>query len=109
MSLLKIFLIIYAASAIFTSVTQEIFMIIALKRIEKELNKFAPGSQIIFFKDFKSILENILKTLFISIIPIFNMVYPWIIIFNFEKIYPNVKKDYINDEIFFGGRRKWKY
>ena len=31
------------------------------------------------------------------------MVYPWIIIFNFEKIYPNVRKNYINDEIFFGG------
>ena len=103
MSLLKILLIIYGASAIFTSVTQEIFMAITLKRIKNELNRFAPGTQIIFYKNFKSILESILKTLFISIIPIFNMVYPWIIIFNFEKIYPNVRKNYINDEIFFGG------
>lgn len=98
MSLLKMLLIFYGESAIFTFVTCEIFVTITMKRIKKDLNRVADESQINFM-NFKSIP----KSLFLSIIPIFNIIYPLFLISNYEKIYPEIRKEYIDDETFFSG------
>ena len=96
MSLLKMLLIFYGESAIFTFVTCEIFVTITMKRIKKDLNRVADGSQINFMN-----FESIPKSLFLSIIPIFNIIYPLFLISNYEKIYPEIRKEYIDDETFF--------
>ena len=98
MSLLKMLLIFYGESAIFTFVTCEIFVAITMKRIKKDLNRVADGSQINFMN-----FESIPKSLFLSIIPIFNIIYPLFLISNYEKIYPEIRKEYIDDETFFSG------
>lgn len=98
MSLLKMLLIFYGESAIFTFVTCEIFVAITMKRIKKDLNRVADGSQINFMN-----FESIPKSLILSIIPIFNIIYPLFLISNYEKIYPEIRKEYIDDETFFSG------
>ena len=96
MSLLKMLLIFYGESVIFTFVTCEIFVTITMKRIKKDLNRVADGSQINFMN-----FESIPKSLFLSIIPIFNIIYPLFLISNYEKIYPEIRKEYIDDKTFF--------
>ena len=97
MSLLKMLLIFYCESAIFTFVTCEIFVTITIKRIKKDLDSVTDGSQV-NFRDFESVLKLLIV---LSIIPICHIVYPCFLISYREEIYQTIRKEYINDEILF--------